>query len=186
MNDIKRIKDLIDILKRDVSKEKSDKLQRIFDNKTKSKSDLSMIIPKFLLYILSSKKDGVLQYVQDEKYKEQRDAIQVVIDLYQEWVSTLVKPDQKMFDKPCNPNKKAIDSIRYNFFKVLPSDAPYYRSASSAMDCAYAALKTYEPQSCDEAYTSAIYALFSASYAGIYKERIKNFSEKLIEFLCDE
>ncbi len=60
--------------------------------------DLSMVWPQFAIEILSNKDFGVLKYVQDDRYKQQKEVIETVLDLYVEWVLTGNKPAKKLWD----------------------------------------------------------------------------------------
>ena len=62
---------------------------RRFINAVRPGADLSMIIPHFLLWLLSNPEDGIVTSVHDDKLKEFVDS---VIELFEEWTRTGIRP----------------------------------------------------------------------------------------------
>lgn len=66
-----------------------------FTSAIKVGADLSTVWPNMAVELLSNSDFGVLQYVQDDKFKKQKEAIETVINLYQEWLNSNMKPSEE-------------------------------------------------------------------------------------------
>jgi len=78
----KEIAEISDAIFEGLSKEESIDFSRDFHDKIKVGVDLSTVWPKFAIEILSNEKHGVLRFVKDEEFKQQKEAIEKVCDLY--------------------------------------------------------------------------------------------------------
>lgn len=105
-----------------IQKEEGGKLQEAFDQSIKSNRDLSIFIPKFMLYLLRHKEYGVFQ----------EDAIKTVIDLYQEWVDTDVEPDKKRFKKAAVSARRMAVSSYHSGDYLMAQHARLAANSSSS------------------------------------------------------
>lgn len=66
----------------------------LFSSSIKEHSDLSMIWPKFAIELLSNDEFGALKYVKDNTFQEQSTAINNVLELFSEWVTSGNEPSR--------------------------------------------------------------------------------------------
>jgi hypothetical protein len=136
-------------------------------------ADLSLVIPKLLLWILSDEKSGVLQYAKTERTKK---AIQTVIDLYTRKLAGETIPDKEWRDARAAADA-AADAAAYAAFAAYAADAAAY-AAFAAYAAAYAAADAAADAA---AFAAAAYAAFAADAAR--RKRFSEIADKLIKLL---
>jgi hypothetical protein len=149
-------------------------------------ADLSMVIPKFFVWLLGDEKDGVIKFAKG--YKSTEKAIKGVLKLYQETVGG-----------------KTVKKERWIKAKNAAYAAYDADAADAAADAAYAAYAyaayAYAAYDADAAYTYAAYAAYdadaaayaaadadaadAAAYAAAHRKHYTKMADKLIEILQD-
>lgn len=142
MEDINALKKF---LLKGLSSKYESELSQKFNEVIPIQPNFSMVIPKFILYLLNDKRVGVIQYVKDETSDARKKAITGAIKLYKEWVKTEVKPSRAQFKEAshvinsCHSTSAAHYAVTYGIFYPHATNDPYY-STDAALYAINAAL----------------------------------------------
>jgi hypothetical protein len=143
-------------------------------------SDISLVLPKFLKFVL----EGVLQYVQDERYALQKDAINGSILVMRNWIDTgqpdhlaadaadaAAKAAAKAADASNNTNAAYAASYAAKVANADADAAPY-----AAAYAGYAAADTAYAASNDD----------YAAYAAAHEDLFDTYADTLIDLIRAE
>jgi hypothetical protein len=140
-------------------------------------ADLDKIKPAFMIFILQS----VLENVKDDKFKEQRDAVLKVIELWRrddigidEWSSARYAADSAAYSVA----DFAADSVA-DFAADFAADSA---AASAAYSTAYSAARSAHSAAARSAHSAVSYAANSAASAANSAAHL-GFADKLLELI---
>ena len=141
-------------------------------------ADLSMVISRFLVWLLTDSSHGVIKFAKSEKSKN---SIQVVSDLHQRRINGETISDIKV---PAASDAYAADAAAADAADAYAAAAAYAASAAAAAAYAYAAASAASAASAAAAAYAADAADAADAYAAARTEaRIKQ-ADKLVELLA--
>jgi hypothetical protein len=137
-------------------------------------ADISLVLPRFLSFILTD----TLTLVQSEYCRQQKDAIQNVIHLMDEWHKTGVEPGRERFNAA---DTAATAAVTADFVDAVASCAR--TAASCARTAAHAA--AYAARDTRTSFCADTAALAASTAAAARKEKWELYADKLIELLTE-
>ena len=125
-------------------------------------ADLSFVWPGYAVWLLGDEKHGVLQFAKNDQTKQ---AIRGVLALYEEWVSTGVKPDAERFEAVRYAASAEAYAAAEEAARRGAAAAAYVAAAAAS---AYASAAAYAAYAADAAYVAAAFAYASAAAYAAY------------------
>lgn len=122
-----------DFIFESLSDEDSTQFSKDWHDQIKVGADLTMVWPKLAHAILTDEEHGVLIHVQEDEFKQQKEAIENVVELYKEWISTGVNPNRGKWDGVKNTAREA--SNLFSRRKVM--NATLIACYGAYWDCTY-------------------------------------------------